>query len=49
VLDDDGKPKDLVEIKKLKADQILADQISAMSQLRGLRCRPIALAPISST
>ena len=41
---DDEQPEELVEIEKREAQRILAEQIEAMAELRGLRCRPVVVA-----
>ncbi len=41
---DDDQPKDLVEIESREAERILGEQISAIPELKGARCRPIVLA-----
>jgi nucleotide-binding universal stress UspA family protein len=41
---DDDHPKDLVEIETREAERILAEQIGAMSELRGAKCRPMVVA-----
>ena len=41
---DDDQPKDLVEIETREAERILAEQIGAMSELRGAKCRPMVVA-----
>ena len=41
---DDDQPKQLVEIESREAERILAEQISAMAELRGARCRPLVVA-----
>lgn len=41
---DDDQPNDLVEIERREAERILAEQISAMAELRGARCRPMVVA-----
>jgi universal stress protein E len=41
---DDDHPKDLIEIETREAERILAEQIGAMSELRGAKCRPMVVA-----
>jgi universal stress protein E len=41
---DDDQPKDLVEIEKREAERILAEQISAIAEMRGAQCRPMVIA-----
>ena len=41
---DDDQPKDLIEIESREAERILAEQISAMAELRGVQCRPLVVA-----
>jgi universal stress protein E len=41
---DDDRPKDLVEIETREAERILAEQIGAVSELRGAKCRPMVVA-----
>jgi universal stress protein E len=41
---DDDQPEDLVETEKREAERILAEQISAIDELRGARCRPMVIA-----
>ena len=41
---DDDHPNDLVEIERREAEQILAEQIGAMSELRDAKCRPMVVA-----
>ena len=38
---DDDQPKDLIEIESREAERILAEQISAMAELRAAKCRPM--------
>ena len=37
---DDDQPKDLVEIERREAERILAEQIGAMAELRGVKMPP---------
>jgi len=41
---DDDHPVDLVEIETREAGRILSEQIGAMSELRGAKCRPMVVA-----
>lgn len=41
---DDDHPTDLVEIERREAQRILAEQIGAISELRGAECRPMVVA-----
>jgi nucleotide-binding universal stress UspA family protein len=41
---DDDQPTDLVEIETREAERILSEQISAMPELRGVRCRAAVMA-----
>jgi universal stress protein E len=38
---DDDQPLDLVALERREAERILSEQISAMPELRGVRCRPL--------
>jgi len=40
---DDDQPQDLVEIERREAERILAEQIGAMAELRGVQCRPMVV------
>jgi len=40
---DDDQPSDLVELEARAAERILAEQVSATAELRGVRCRPLVL------
>ncbi|MGD9507075.1 MAG: universal stress protein [Geminicoccaceae bacterium] len=41
---DDDQPQDLIRLESREAERILAEQISAMAELRGARCRPMVVA-----
>jgi nucleotide-binding universal stress UspA family protein len=41
---DDDQPQDLIQIESREAERILAEQISAMAELRGTRCHPMVVA-----
>lgn len=40
---DDDQPPDLVALETREAERILGEQISAMAELRGIRCRPLVV------
>lgn len=40
---DDDQPQELIAIEKREAQRILAEQIAAVPELRGVQCRPIAV------
>ena len=37
---DDDQPEALVDMEKREAERILAEQVSVMAELRGVKCRP---------
>ena len=38
---DDDQPQDLIEMERREAERILAEQIGAMAEFRGVQCRPM--------
>jgi nucleotide-binding universal stress UspA family protein len=40
---DDDQPQELIAMEKREAERILAEQITAVPELRGVQCRPIAV------
>ena len=40
---DDDQPQELVELEKREAERVLAEQISAMPELRAVACRPMVI------
>jgi universal stress protein E len=40
---DEDQPKDLVDIESREAERILAEQIGAIDELRGAKCRPMVI------